>query len=340
MAVSEKHVTVLVTGAAGQIGYSIIPLICNGQMFGVDTMVTLRLVEIKPAMGALAGVKMELDDCSYPLVKAIEMWDAWDANQEEGAWSGIDYAVLVGGFPRKKGMLRADLLKKNSGIFQKAGENLEKYAKETTKVLVVANPANTNCYVCAHYAKKIPKENFCALTRLDYNRACGQLANKLDCNPSDIKDMIIWGNHSKTQVPDASFATVNGEKLSEKVNDNKWLFGNEEGQFMHTIAYRGAAVIKARGASSAVSAANASKDCVRDWHCGTTKNVAMSVWSTGNSYGVPENLFYSFPVTCADGKWKITEGFQVNDEMQKLMHASANELQSEIEDCALDDVEM
>jgi len=333
---AANHVTVLVTGAAGQIGYSIIPLICNGQMFGVDTMVTLHLVEIKPAMDALAGVKMELDDCAYPLVKAIEMFDAWDANQQAEAWGGIDYAVLVGGFPRKKGMLRADLLAKNSGIFKGAGENLEKYAKETTKVLVVANPANTNCYVCAHYAKKIPKENFCALTRLDYNRALGQLSNKLSCNPSDIHDMIIWGNHSKTQVPDASFATINSAKVSEKIGDDEWLFGNNEGQFMHQIAYRGAAVIKARGASSAMSAANAAKDCVRDWHCGTRSNVAMSVWSTGNSYGVPDNLYYSFPVTCANGKWKITDGFQTSDNVKKLMQVSADELQSEIKDCKLE----
>lgn len=333
---ATRPINVLITGAGGAIGYSVVPLACSGQMFGAETPVNLKLVDITPCMGSLAGFKMELDDCAYPLVKSIKMFDAWKEDQEQACWDGVDYAILVGGFPRKKGMLRADLLKKNKAIFEKAGKAMEKYANPNMKVLVIANPANTNCNVVAHFASKIPKENFCALTRLDQNRARGLLANKInDLNKSaisaaDIKNMVIWGNHSKSQVPDAKNATVNGQNIAELVKDDAWLYGNQEGQFMHTVQYRGAAVIGARGSSSAMSAANAVKDCIRDWHCGTSEPVAMSVWSNGNSYGIPDNCFYSFPCTCAEGKWNIVNG--VGAAFTELMQASAQELADEFKE--------
>lgn len=331
MAATMETITVLVSGAAGQIGYSLVPLICTGQMFGANQRVNLRLLEIPPCKERLEGSIMELRDCAYPLVEEIR---ACYTDDPENAWTGIDYAVLVGGFPRKKGMLRADLLKKNAGIFKQAGECLEAYAKETTKVLVVANPANTNCYVCSQFAPKIPKENFCALTRLDFNRSKGLLAGRMNCSPGDIQNMVIWGNHSKSQVPDASFATVNGQSVADTVGDDTWLYGNEEGQFMHTVQYRGAAVIKKRGASSAMSAANAAKDNIRDWFLGTSQGtVAMSVWSSGNPYGVADELFYSFPCNVQDGEWSIASGFEPNERMRELMMASQDELITEKQTC-------
>lgn len=334
MAAAPETISVLVTGAAGQIGYALLPLIASGQMFGPDQKVRIVCVEIAiPAvMARLEGVLMELQDCAYPLLAEAV---ACSTDEPERAWTGIDYAILVGGFPRKKGMVRADLLKKNAGIFKQAGECLQQYAKESTKVLVVANPANTNCYVAASFAEKIPKENFCALTRLDFNRSKGLLSSRLGCGSDDIKNMVIWGNHSKTQVPDASFATVNGETVPASVADDEWLYGCEEGQFMHTVQYRGASVIKARGASSALSAANAVKDNIRDWHCGTAEGetVAMSIYSTGNPYGIEDDLFYSFPCTCANGVWTVAEGYEPTDAMREKMVASQEELKTEKATC-------
>jgi len=332
----EEPITVLVSGAAGQIGYSLIPLICTGQMFGANQPVNLRLLEVSfdAVKQRLEGCIMELNDCAYPLVREVR---GCFTDEPEAAWTDIDYAVLVGGFPRKAGMVRADLLKKNAGIFKQAGECLEAYAKETTKVLVVANPANTNCFVCSQFAPKIPKENFCALTRLDFNRSKGLLAGKLGVSADCIKNMVIWGNHSKSQVPDASFATVNGATLvQESVKDDEWLFGNEEGQFMHTVQYRGASVIKARGASSAMSAANAACNNVRDWFAGTPaqETVAMSVWSTGNPYGIADDLFYSFPCTVdGSGQWTIAGGYEPNERMMELMKKSEEELMTEKQTC-------
>lgn len=335
MAAAPASVKVLVTGAAGQIGYALLPLIASGQMFGENQSVIIHCVEVPfPAvMQKLNGVLMEIQDCAYPLLAGIH---GFSTDQPEEAWTDIDYAVLVGGFPRKQGMVRADLLKKNASIFKQAGECLEAYAKETTKVLVVANPANTNCYVASNFAPKIPKENFSAMSRLDFNRAKGLLGDRLKCNSNEIKNMVIWGNHSKSQVPDATFATANGESVKELVGDDDWLYGTEEEQFMHSVQYRGAAVIKERGASSAMSAANAAKDHVRDWHLGTTEGetVAMSVWSTGNPYEIEDELFYSFPCTCNGGEWAIDGNFVVESEpLKELMVASQEELKTEKATC-------
>jgi len=329
MAASTEPIRVAVTGAGGQIGYSLLPLIASGQMFGANQPVIIHCIEVNipVVLQKFAGTIAELQDCAYPLlVEAIACSNS--VEDRERAWGNIDYAVLVGGFPRKAGMLRADLLKKNAGIFKEAGECLEQYAKTTTKVLVVANPANTNCYVASHFAPKIPKENFCALTRLDFNRATGLLAATKKVAVSVVKNIVIWGNHSKTQVPDCSFATVSGEK----VEMDEYLTRTDEEGFMHKIQWRGAEVIKMRGASSAVSAANAAKDNIRDWHLGTgDSTVAMSVWSTGNQYGVPEGLFYSFPCTCSGGAWKIADGFEPSADVRTLMEKSAEELKTEKE---------
>lgn len=309
-------------------------MIASGQMFGPDQRVIIHCLEVpfEAVMARLNGGMMELQDCAYPLLAGVV---PCSTDEPEKAWSNIDYAVLVGGFPRKQGMVRADLLKKNAGIFKQAGECLQQYAKETTKVLVVANPANTNCCVASHYAPKIPKENFCALTRLDFNRAIGLLANKCGVSSSSISNMVIWGNHSKSQVPDASFATLSdGRKVSEVVGDDAWLYGGEEGQFMHTVQYRGASVIKARGASSACSAANAAVNNIRDWHCGTNgSTVAMSVWSNGNDYGIADGIFFSFPCNVENGAWTIDTSLRPNEQMMALMKKSEEELLTERQTC-------
>jgi len=276
----------------------------------------------------MQGCGMEMQDCAYPLLAGYE---ECHTGEPEKAWKDIDCAVLVGGFPRKQGMDRAALLQKNAGIFKEAGEMLEKYAKDTTKVLVVANPANTNCRVCAEYAPKIPKENFCALTRLDFNRARGYMAKELGCNSTDVKNIVIWGNHSKSQVPDLTNSSVSGmadydgKAMMAKLTD-----------FQHTIQYRGAEIIKARQASSACSAANAACNNIRDWFNGTPdgETVAMSVWAPGNPYGIEGEVFYSFPCTCADGKWTIKEGFEVTDDIRALMEASRQELLTEWDTCS------
>jgi len=329
-AASVDPIRVAVTGAGGQIGYSLLPLIASGQMFGANQPVIIHCIEVNipVVLQKLEGTLAELQDCAYPLLVEAKACSN-SVEDREKAWGNIDYAVLVGGFPRKAGMLRADLLKKNAGIFKEAGECLQAHAKETTKVLVVANPANTNCFVASHFAPKIPKKNFCALTRLDFNRASGLLAATKKVSVTTVKNIVIWGNHSKTQVPDCSFATVNGEKV---VLDEYLTRTDEEG-FMHKIQYRGAEVIKMRGASSAVSAANAAKDNIRDWHLGTSGDdtVAMSIWSTGNKYGVPDDLFYSFPCKCSGGEWSIAEGFEPSSEVRPLMEKSATELQTEKE---------
>jgi len=331
MAEAKKApITVLVSGAAGQIGYALCPMIASGQMFGPDQPVIIRALEVNiPAcLQRMQGCGMEMQDCAYPLLAGYE---ECHTGEPEKAWKDIDCAVLVGGFPRKQGMDRAALLQKNAGIFKEAGEMLEKYAKDTTKVLVVANPANTNCRVCAEYAPKIPKENFCALTRLDFNRARGYMAKELGCNSTDVKNIVIWGNHSKSQVPDLTNSSVSGmadydgKAMMAKLTD-----------FQKTIQYRGAEIIKARQASSACSAANAACNNIRDWFNGTPdgETVAMSVWAPGNPYGIEGEVFYSFPCTCADGKWTIKEGFEVTDDIRALMEASRQELLTEWDTCS------
>jgi len=326
----KEPVVVLVSGAAGQIGYALCPMIASGQMFGMDQPVIIRALEVNVpvCLERMRGCGMEMQDCAYPLLAGYE---ECHTGEPEKAWKDIDVAVLVGGFPRKAGMDRAALLEKNAGIFKEAGEMLQAYAKESTKVLVVANPANTNCRVCAEYATKIPKENFCALTRLDFNRARGFMANELKCAPNQVKNVVIWGNHSKSQVPDLNNSSVegmpdyDGKAMMAKLTD-----------FQRTIQYRGAEIIKARQASSACSAANAACNNIRDWMLGTPEGetVAMSVWAPGNNYGVEGEVFYSFPCTCADGKWTIKDGFTVTDDIKKLMKASEEELKKEWETCS------
>jgi len=314
---ADAPLKVCITGAAGQIGYSILPLFATGQVFGPNKKIILNLLEITPVLPALNGVRMELDDCAYPLVDDIVCTD-----KAEVAFKDVDYAVLVGGFPRKKGMLRKDLLAKNSPIFKAMGEALEKYAKKTVKVVVVANPANTNCLIAATNAPSIPKKNFCALTRLDYNRARNQIAQKLGVKSPSVENIVIWGNHSKTQVPDVNNATVSGKKATEQL-DAKYL----KEEFIPCVQGRGKAIIDARGFSSALSAANAVKDCLRDWVNGTPKGqtVAMAVYSDG-SYGIEKGIFYSFPCTAKDGEYTIVTDYKVTDDVKALMKASEKEL--------------
>mmetsp|Transcript_75612 Transcript_75612/g.120270 ORF Transcript_75612/g.120270 Transcript_75612/m.120270 type:complete len:330 (+) Transcript_75612:111-1100(+) len=316
----EEVIKVCITGAAGQIGYSILPLFATGQVFGVDKKVQLNLLEITPVLPALNGVRMELDDCAYPLVDEIVCTDKADV-----AFKDVDYAVLVGGFPRKKGMERKDLMAKNAPIFKAMGEAIEKNAKKTVKVLVVANPANTNCLICASHAPSIPKKNFCALTRLDFNRARAQIAQKLGVKSRDVLNVVIWGNHSATQVPDVNNATVNGKPAAEQL-DAKYL----KEEFIPCVQQRGKAIIEARGFSSALSAANGAKDCLRDWVNGTPdgQTVAMAVYSDG-SYGIAKGLFYSFPCTAKGGEYTIVTDYKVTDEMKELMKASEKELLEE-----------
>eukprot|EP01083_Nonionella_stella_P097146 273075_1 len=314
---SDDAIRVVITGAAGQIGYSILPLFATGQVFGPNKKIIMSLLEITPVLPALNGVRMELDDCAYPLVNEIICTDKPDV-----AFKDADYAVLVGGFPRKKGMLRKDLLAKNAPIFKSMGQALEKNAKKTCKVVVVANPANTNCLICATNAPSIPKENFCALTRLDYNRARNQIAQKLGKKSPSVKNIVIWGNHSKTQVPDVSNASVCDKPAVDQL-DAKYLTD----EFIPLVQGRGKAIIEARGQSSALSAANAAKDCLRDWVNGTPANetVAMAVYSDG-SYGIEKGIFYSFPCMCKDGAYKIVTDYKVNDDIKALMKASEKEL--------------
>ncbi|HEY0773109.1 MAG TPA: malate dehydrogenase, partial [Nocardioidaceae bacterium] len=290
---SNTPVKVAVTGAAGQIGYSLLFRIASGAIFGPDTPVELRLLEITPALGALEGVVMELDDCAFPTLAGVEIGD--DPNT---IFSGANLALLVGARPRTKGMERGDLLEANGAIFTAQGKALNDNAADDVRILVTGNPANTNALITLSNAPDIPKERITALTRLDHNRAISQLAAKTGAKVTDIKKMTIWGNHSATQYPDIFNAEVNGRNAAETVNDQAWI----ENDFIPTVAKRGAAIIAARGSSSAASAASATIDAARDWVNGTAEGdwTSMSVFSDG-SYGVPEGLVYSFPVTTKDG---------------------------------------
>jgi len=295
---SEKApLRVVITGAAGQIAYSLIYQVASGYVFGPDQPLVLHLLDITPMMGVLNGVVMEIQDCAMPLVRETVATD--DPNV---AFKDIDAAFLVGAMPRKEGMERKDLLAANVKIFKVQGEALDKFAKKSVKVLVVGNPANTNALICSHYAPSIPKENFSAMTRLDQNRAAAQLANKLNQPISAIKRVTIWGNHSSTQFPDAAQATCNGELVSL---DQTWL----ETEFVPTVQKRGAAVIAARKLSSAMSAAKAASDHMKSWFSSTPADdwVSMGVFSDG-SYNTPEGVMFSFPITIKDGKWTIVQG--------------------------------
>lgn len=318
---SKEPVRVAVTGGAGQIGYALLFRIASGQMLGQDQPVILQLLEITPALKALDGVHMELDDCAFPLLQGVVKTD--DPNV---AFADADYALLVGAMPRKQGMERADLLQANGGIFGPQGKAINDHSNRAIKVLVVGNPANTNALIAQAAASRIDPNQFTAMTRLDHNRAMIQLANKLDVPVTAIKKMTIWGNHSTTQYPDLFRCEVNGKNAAEAVNDQAWL----EDVFIPTVAKRGAAIIDARGASSAASAANAAIDHMRNWSLGTPDGdwVSMAVPSDG-SYGVPEGIISSFPCTCSGGTYSIVQGLEIDDFSRSKIDASAKELVSE-----------
>ena len=318
---TTEPVRVAVTGGAGQIGYSLLFRIASGALLGPDTPVILQLLEITPALGALDGVGMELEDCAFPLLTDIIKTDDADV-----AFGDADIALLVGSRPRTKGMERADLLEANGAIFTTQGKALSDSAKKDVKVLVVGNPANTNALIAMNNAPDIDPKQFTAMTRLDHNRAKAQLAAKTGAAVADIAKMTIWGNHSATQYPDIFHATVNGANAAEAVGDQAWL----ENDFIPTVQKRGAAIIEARGSSSAASAANAAIDHVRTWVSGTPEGdwVSMAVPSDG-SYGVPEGLMSSFPCTCANGEWSIVQGLEIDDFSRGRIDASVGELAEE-----------
>ncbi len=318
---SDTPVKVAVTGAAGQIGYALLFRIASGQLLGPDTAVQLSLLEIPQAVKAAEGTAMELDDCAFPLLAGVDISD--DPNQ---AFDGVSIALLVGARPRSKGMERSDLLEANGGIFKPQGEALNSHAASDIKVLVVGNPANTNCLIAQQNAPDIPAERFTAMTRLDHNRAIAQLAAKAGVTVPDITNMTIWGNHSATQYPDIFHAKVKGDNAAEKVSDQDWL----ENDFIPTVQKRGAAIIEARGASSAASAANAAIDHVHDWVLGTPSDdwVSMAIPSDG-SYDVEPGLISSFPVTCANGAYEIVTGLDIDDFSRTRIDATAKELAEE-----------
>ncbi|MGW4111952.1 malate dehydrogenase [Actinosynnema sp. NPDC004786] len=318
---TRTPVNVTVTGAAGQIGYALLFRIASGHLLGLDVPVRLRLLEIPQAVKAAEGTAMELDDCAFPLLSGIDITD--DAKT---AFDGVNVALLVGARPRTKGMERGDLLEANGGIFKPQGEAINAGAADDVRVLVVGNPANTNALIAQRHAPDVPAERFTAMTRLDHNRALSQLAKKLGVSVTDIKKLTIWGNHSATQYPDLFHAEVKGRNAAEAVNDQAWL----ENDFIPTVAKRGAAIIEARGASSAASAANAAIDHVHDWVNGTPEGdwVSMAVPSDG-SYGVPEGLISSFPVTVTDGRYSIVQGLEIDDFSRTRIDASVAELAEE-----------
>ncbi|WP_282694444.1 malate dehydrogenase [Streptomyces sp. CC208A] len=318
---TRTPVNVTVTGAAGQIGYALLFRIASGHLLGADVPVKLRLLEIPQGVKAAEGTAMELDDCAFPLLKGIDIFD--DPNK---GFEGANIGLLVGARPRGPGMERGDLLAANGGIFKPQGEAIAAHAADDIKVLVVGNPANTNALIAQSAAKGVPAERFTAMTRLDHNRALTQLAQKTGSSVTDIKRLTIWGNHSATQYPDIFHAEIAGKNAADVVNDQAWLADT----FIPTVAKRGAAIIDARGASSAASAANAAIDHVYTWVNGTPEGdwTSMGVPSDG-SYGVPEGLISSFPVTCKDGKYEIVQGLEINDFSRARIDASVKELSEE-----------
>jgi malate dehydrogenase len=321
--VTDSPVRVAVTGAAGQIGYAILFRIASGQLLGPDTPVHLSLLEIPAALKAVEGTAMEIDDCACPLVAGVDITD--DPNK---AFDGASVALLIGARPRTKGMERSDLLEANGGIFKPQGKALNDHAASDIKVLVVGNPANTNCLIAKSNAPDIPAERFTSMMRLDHNRAIAQLAAKAGATVSDITNMTVWGNHSPTQYPDIFNAKVKGKNAAEAVNDQEWL----ENDFLPTVQKRGAAVIEARGASSAASAANAAVDHVHDWVMGTADGdwVSMGIPSE-RSYGIPEGVIFGFPVTCSGGSYEIVQGLDLNDFSKARLDVTVNELEDERE---------
>ncbi|HKG36205.1 MAG TPA: malate dehydrogenase [Solirubrobacterales bacterium] len=318
---ADSPVKVTVTGAAGQIGYALLFRIASGEMLGDDTRVHLNLLEIPDAVKAAEGTAMELDDSAFPLLAGIDISD--DPN---AAFEGCNIALLVGARPRGPGMERSDLLEANGAIFKPQGEAINAGAADDVKVLVVGNPANTNALIAMSNAPDVPRERFTAMTRLDHNRAIAQLAKRLDAQVTSISNMTVWGNHSTTQYPDLVNATVDGRSAWEAVGDESWIAED----FIPTVAKRGAAIIDARGASSAASAANAAIDHVHDWVLGTAEGdwVSMSVPADG-SYGIGEGIISSFPCTCTGGEWTIVQGLEVPGFSRERIDASVMELQDE-----------
>jgi len=318
----KTPIKVVITGAAGQIGYSLIYMVSSGYVFGADQPVILHLLDITPMMGVLGGVVMEIADCAMPLVKDVVPTDNADV-----AFTDVDAAFMVGAMPRREGMERKDLLAANVKIFKVQGQALDQYAKKTVKVLVVGNPANTNAFIMSHYAPSIPKDNFTAMTRLDQNRASAQLAQKAGVGVEQVKKCIIWGNHSSTQFPDASHATINGKSAAEVIGDEDWI----KNVFIPTVQKRGAAVIAARKLSSAMSAAKAASDHMKDWFQGASDFVSMGVFSDG-SYGTPKDVMFSFPVTIQGGKWSIVQGLPISDLAREKLDITGKELIEEKEE--------
>ncbi len=318
---SDSPVNVTVTGAAGQIGYAILFRIASGQMLGPDTEVRLRLLEIPDALEAAEGTAMELDDCAFPLLSGIDISD-----DPKEAFDGTNVALLVGARPRSKGMERADLLEANGGIFKPQGEALNEKAADDVKILVVGNPANTNCLIAKSHAPDIPAERFTAMMRLDHNRATAQLAAKLARPVTDIKRMTIWGNHSPSMYPDLVNALIDGSPAWPQVDDEAWIAD----EFIPTVGKRGAAIIEARGASSAASAANAAIDHVHDWVIGTPDGdwASMAVPSDG-SYGIEEGLICGAACECSGGEWKRVEGLEITDFSRERIDATVGELKEE-----------
>jgi malate dehydrogenase len=319
---AKPAVRIAVTGAAGQIGYSILFRIASGEMLGKDQPVILQLLEIPDdkAQAALKGVMMELDDCAFPLLAGMSA-----ASDAKVAFKDAEIAILVGARPRTKGMERKDLLEANGAIFTVQGKALNEVANRGVKVLVVGNPANTNAYIAMKSAPGLPRENFTAMLRLDHNRSLSQLSAKTGKPVDSIEKMIVWGNHSPTMYPDYRFATIGGQPAPKVVNDEKWY----RETFLPTVGKRGAAIIEARGLSSAASAANAAIDHMRDWVTGTNgKWITMGIASDG-SYGIPEGTIYGFPVTCAGGKYQMVKGLEIDEFSRGKMDATLKELMEE-----------
>jgi len=317
----KAPVRVTITGAAGQIGYATLFRVANGAMLGYDQPIILQLLDLPQAQAALQGVKMELEDCAFPLLEQIITTD-----DPKVAFKDSDFALMIGARPRSKGMERKDLIEANGAIFSVQGKIINDYASRNIKVLMVGNPANTNALITMKNAPDIDPRNFTAMTRLDHNRAIAQVALKLSQANRDVSKMIIWGNHSSTQFPDLSHAQVGGRSVSDLLTDKEWV-GRE---FIPVVQKRGAAVIEARGLSSAASAANAAIAHMHDWVLGTQPGdwVSMAIPSDG-SYGIPEGVIYSYPVTCSNGKYEIVQGLTTTEQDRKLMQVSLEELHEE-----------
>jgi malate dehydrogenase len=325
-----EPINVCITGAAGQIAYSLIYMVSRGSVFGEDQPINLFLLDIGPMMGVLEGVVMEVQDCAFSLVRSVVA-----TADPLVSFKDCDAAFLVGAMPRREGMERKDLLKANRKIFKEQGEALDKVARKTVKVLVVGNPANTNALIAARCAPSIPKENFSAMTRLDQNRATAQIAARLGTTPQEVLNVIIWGNHSSTQFPDAAAATLaSGSTVYQAVADDHWL----KTEFVTDVQGRGGVVLKARKLSSAMSAAKAACDHMRDWWVGTAEGryVSMAVYTAGNPYGIDGDLVFSFPVTCKDKKWTIVPGLD-NEFTRTKLEVTEKELQEEREAAFSDD---